>query len=174
MDLNQHLETMNDHDRETLSQFAAALAFPNSRDVTVELLRIQAENGDAFAFRVLSENAASEQGDTDTNKFKLSENPDEVRITLPLLAGSQDAAQELMSHQPNNLSDKKVILIGRNVSYASALYCDELIRQLQLRKAKEVVIVSAPEITVDDLLDAALRRGLSNIRIGNADDLILD
>lgn len=174
MDLEQHLKTMNDHDRKTLSQFAAALAFSNSRDVTVELLRIQAENGDAFASRVLSENAALELGDIDTSKFRLLENPDEVRITLPRLAGSQDAAQELMSHQPNNLSDKKVILIGRNVSYASALYCGELIRQLQLRKAKEVVIVSAPEITVDDLLDSALRRGMSNIRIGNADDLILD
>lgn len=174
MNLNQHLETMNDHDRKTLSQFAAALALSNSMDVTVELLRIQAENGDAFASRVLSENAALELGNIDTSKFRLLENPDEVRITLPRLAGSQDAAQELMSHQPNNLSDKKVILIGRNVSYASALYCGELVRQLQLRKAKEVVIVSAPEITVDDLLDAAERRGLKNIRTGNTDDLILD
>jgi len=174
MDLNQYLETMNDHDRKTLSQFAAALALPNSTDVTLELLRIQAENGDAFASRVLSENVTLERRDIDTSKFKLLENPDEVRITLPRLAGSQDAAQELMSHQLNNLSDKKVILVGRNVSYASALYCDELVRQLQLRRVKEVVIVSTPENTIEDLFDAATRRGLSNIRKGSTDDLILD
>jgi hypothetical protein len=109
----------------------------------------------------------------DESEFNRYENDDEVRIDFPRLGGSPTAAQYLMNDYPKNLANKKVILLGRNVVDASALFCDEFIRQLQLRRAKEIVLVTFPESVVADLEEAATRRGISRFRIGSAEDLRL-
>jgi len=109
----------------------------------------------------------------DEAEFNRYENDDEVRIEFPRLSGSPTAAQYLMNDYPKNLANKKVILLGRNVVDASALFCDELIRQLQLRRAKEVVLIAFPESVIADVEEAATRRGLTHVRTGSVEDLRL-
>lgn len=107
----------------------------------------------------------------DEAEFNRSENDDEVRIEFPRLGGSPTAAQYLMNDYPKNLANKKVILLGRNVVDASALFCDEFIRQLQLRRAKEIVLITFPESVAADLLEAATRRGVTGVHVGSTDEL---
>jgi hypothetical protein len=109
----------------------------------------------------------------DELEFNRHENDDEVRIEFPRLGGSPTAAQYLMNDYPKNLRDKKVILLGRNVVDASALFCDEFIRQLQLRRAKEIVLITFPKSVTADLLEAATRRGVLGVRVGSTEELRL-
>ncbi len=87
-----------------------------------------------------------------------------VSLSLPRLAGTREAARDLVSdqHIPDDLTGQTIDVFCRNLASGSTSFADELVTiLLSERHAAYVVLLGAPSRFVDHARDSAARRGFS-------------
>lgn len=116
--------------------------------------------------------AARELVDTERTAVD-RERIERVEITMPRMIGTQEAVHDILKSNdvPVDLTDETVFVLARNLSTVTYLVCDELIRILQMREAKEIVLIGTPSDFGHYMFEAAQSRGYKNIRIGDSMDL---
>jgi hypothetical protein len=88
-----------------------------------------------------------------------------VRITLPRLVGTREAARDLLAEHrvPPTLAGEQVVLLCRDLASGSTSFADELVKDLLVdRAAAELVLVGAPERFVDHIRATAARRDVGS------------
>ena len=87
------------------------------------------------------------------------------QLRLPRLVGTREAVTDLLAEQqvPASLRDEPLVVLCRVVASGSTSFADELVRQVvEVRDARELVLVGAPERLLRYVRDAAGRRGVSS------------
>ncbi|SDQ10237.1 hypothetical protein [Quadrisphaera sp. DSM 44207] len=85
-----------------------------------------------------------------------------TEIVLPRLAGTRDALRQLLHDQRvgDDLGGRPAVVFCRDLVSGSPSFADELVREvLEVRGARELVLVGAPDLFWDRVAQAATRRG---------------
>lgn len=97
-------------------------------------------------------------------------------LVIPRLAGTRDAVRQQLDEQgvAAALAGETVVVLCRELVSGSASYADEVVHQLlDVRGARELVLVGGPELFTRRVLDAAQRRGhAGRVRTGAAADVL--
>lgn len=92
---------------------------------------------------------------------------DYVRISLPRLVGTRSAAGRILhsASVSENLAGLTVLIDGGIVVASTISFADELLRELNRRRAESIVVLSAPPELARDIADVSDRRGFLNVTI---------
>jgi hypothetical protein len=86
-----------------------------------------------------------------------------ARLRLPRLAGRRDEVGDLLAaqHVPDDLHDRDLAVLCRDLTAGSASFADELVRvAVEQRGARTLILVGAPERFVAHVRAAGDRRGV--------------
>ena len=87
-----------------------------------------------------------------------------MELVLPRLAGTRDLVSQLLADQrvPADLHGATVVVLARELASASASFADALVREVvEVRGARELALVGAPDHFVQQVDGAASRRGVA-------------
>lgn len=111
-----------------------------------------------------------------TKELFRQQRDDETRVIMPAFLATQNQVQELFAgfEVPEDSTDKRVVLLSRSAVEVTYLACDEIIRQLQLRKVPQTLLIGAGDSFKECMFTAASRRGYMTIRVGTSEDLVFE
>ena len=95
-----------------------------------------------------------------------------VEIRLPRLAGTRDAARQLVDKAGLDESGVAVFLSARLLTTGTVSFADELIKDLQERGVASVTMAGSPARFEQMLKTAAARRRYGGLRIATDSDLV--
>ena len=96
-----------------------------------------------------------------------------VDIQLPRLAGTREAARELIQRSGvAHGGETAVLLSARLLTTGTISFADEVVKLLQEAGVNEVVLAGAPQRFEHLVKTAAARRGLSGLRLASPDDIL--
>lgn len=108
------------------------------------------------------------EGDSDMAQVKAR---NAVPINLPRLVGTRGAAERLVRATVGDSTGVPIAVFGRDLVDASPSFTDELVVQLQERRASEVVLYPSPPEFIDQFSSAAGEHHLTSWRLATDSEL---